>query len=667
MLNIAHDLFLLSTNLSQLKSKDLIIKLFIESINEIFPNHEFSWRLQIDAPDAGIVVCTRLKEYGRIQISNYNTFINEEFVLLQNAVQLLAIILEKLEQDQLLLDQKNHLNHLVEEKMLHLIRNQEELEENKKEIEAQNEEYLQINDELNQTNLELLKAKEKAEKSEEKFRLMIKNSNDTFVLINEKGEQFYISDAAKTHTGFEIEELKGPIENVIHPDDKEIIGKAWHEVMSTKGAAIRVQYRHKHKFKDFIWYEAVAQNLIDNPVINAVVVNVRDITTIKEYEQEIVKAKEKAEESDRLKTAFLQNMSHEIRTPMNAIMGFSDLLSGTFDDKPKLERFSKIINQRCIDLLEIINDILDISKIESGQLPVNVEKCNLSELFADLSAFFNEFQKRIGKQHIHFTMADSCNFSGSKYIITDVGKLKQIFINLINNAFKFTNEGKIEAGCRFNEKNKLIFYVTDTGIGIPADKNQLIFERFIQLNPDANKVVSGTGLGLSIVKGLVTLLGGKIRLESEPNLGSTFEFEIPYETAETARKNVNELEIANKGLVNKVVLIVEDDDYNADYLKEILAGNGLVILHAENGQQAVDIAVSNPIDLILMDIRLPDFDGYEAIRQIRNLKPELKIIAQTAYASHDDRQKAIDAGCIDYISKPTKKNLLLAVMNKHLV
>jgi PAS domain S-box-containing protein len=382
--------------------------------------------------------------------------------------------------------------------------------------------------------------------------------------------------------------------------------------------------------------------------------------------QELQIAKEHAEESDRLKTAFLQNMSHEIRTPMNAIMGFSYILKDHFDNKPKLEKFSEIISQRSNDLLDIINDILDIAKIESGQLPINMEVCNLIDLFAELSSFFIEYQNRIGKQQIKFSMQALCDTS-DKIIITDKVKLKQIFINLITNAFKFTNKGTIEGGCKTDNNHNLVFYVTDTGVGIPADKQEKVFERFTQLNETISKNIGGTGLGLSIVKGLINLLGGEIFLESKPGKGSTFSFTIPYKKTQPLHHESSAIEQYNHtGYTNKTILIVEDDFYNAEYLKEVLSGIGLNILQAENGKQAVDISLSQPVDLVLMDIRLPDIDGYEATRQIKQQKPQLKIIAQTAYAANEEKQKAFDAGCNDYISKPTMKEVLLSIINKHL-
>src|SRR5208283_872875 len=226
-------------------------------------------------------------------------------------------------------------------------------------------------------------------------------------------------------------------------------------------------------------------------------------------------------------TAFLNNMSHEIRTPMNAIIGFSELLFECYNNKPKLEKYCKIINHSALDLLDIINNILNVAQIESGQLPVNNEECNLNDLFSELSQLFVEYQMWNGKQHIELTLKSFCG-PLEDLIITDKGKLKQILINLISNAFKFTDNGKIEGGCKFINNHQLVFYISDTGIGIPADKQKYIFERFTQLYQNPNKNIEGNGLGLSIVQGLLNLLGGEIFVESEPGKGSTFTFTVNY-------------------------------------------------------------------------------------------------------------------------------------------
>jgi PAS domain S-box-containing protein len=474
---------------------------------------------------------------------------------------------------------------------------------------------------------------------------------------------------------------------MVHPQDRERVGRNLFQAIDEK-KIFGEEYRIVRFDGSLRWLAGRGEPLFDqNGNMIQYVGTVQDITDRKiaeislleksneieaqneEYKQlneELYKAKEKAEESDRLKTAFLQNMSHEIRTPMNAVMGFSELIKDNLDNKPKLIEFARIINQRSSDLLDIINDILDISKIESGQLTVNMEECNLHGLFAELTSFFTEYQTRIGKKHINLSLQALCVYPEST-IITDKVKLKQIFINLINNAFKFTEVGKIEGGCRMDVNKNLLFYVSDTGIGIPPDKQQIIFERFSQLNPGANKLVSGTGLGLPIVKGLVSLLGGNIHLQSEPNKGSTFSFSFPYKPFEHQQLTpVFVDDASDKNWSNKTILIVEDDFFNMEYLKEIVSGKGLNLLFAMCGKEGVEIALNKSIDIVLMDIRLPDINGYEAIRQIRIHKPNLKIIAQTAFASHDQKQKAFDAGCNDYISKPTKRDMLVSMLKKHL-
>jgi PAS domain S-box-containing protein len=393
-----------------------------------------------------------------------------------------------------------------------------------------------------------------------------------------------------------------------------------------------------------------------------------DLTAYKNVEKELIIAKEKAEESDRLKTAFLQNMSHEIRTPMNAIIGFSELLGHNYGNKLKLEQFSKIINQRCSDLLVIIDNILDIARIESGQLFVNNENCNLNSLFEELKLFVLGQQSRLNKKNIRFEIQANCD-SGNSVIETDKVKLKQIFINLLSNALKFTDNGQIVAGCQCDKNDKLVFFVSDTGIGI-NEKNQLkIFERFTQLQSDSNRLYGGAGLGLSIAKGLIELLGGDIWIESEVGKGSTFYFSLPYQISQLhenellfTEKEINMEEVFPK----RTILVVEDDTYNAEFIKEILSETGLSVLYAKYGKDAVEIAVSQPLDMVLMDIGLPDISGYEATQQIKMRKPHLKIIAQTAYASPEDKQKAFEAGCSDYISKPLKSNMLLSMIKEHL-
>jgi signal transduction histidine kinase/ActR/RegA family two-component response regulator len=379
-------------------------------------------------------------------------------------------------------------------------------------------------------------------------------------------------------------------------------------------------------------------------------------------------ANKKALESDRLKSVFLQNMSHEIRTPLNAIIGFSDMLVRNFDKKTKLKNFSAIIKQGGLDLLDLINDLLDLSRIETGQLPINIEECNLLELFNDLHLFFTNHSQKIGKAHIKLQQSIALS-PRHNFIKIDTGKIKQIFINLIYNALKFTDMGKIEFGCLMNDNNRIDFFVLDTGVGIPAERQSIVFERFMQLGTGSTNVQKGSGLGLAIVKGLVELLGGEINLKSEVCRGTIFYFTVPYELADSTliKTNSNELN-ATVNWNKHTVLIVEDDEYNIQYLEEILSETQINIVTATNAIDAIDIiSSSRQIDIVLMDIKLPGMNGLEAMGIIKGIKPEIKIIIQSAYASAEDITNGEKMGCDAYICKPISSEILMETMNEILL
>ena len=540
---------------------------------------------------------------------------------------------------------------------------------------------------------DLLKAKEKLKLSEATYRGILDSVSEAVYIQQFDGVFLEVNHAVENLYGYDKAFFVGKSPEILSAPDKNVqlqLGSIIQNVIN--GQPQSFEFWGMHKDGNIFPKEVncTLGNYFGQKVIIAVA---RDISERKQAEiilqgknneiaaqneeymqineellqanQELIKAKEKAEESDRLKTSFLQNMSHEIRTPMNAIMGFSSLLSSQYNNKPKLDQYSEIINQRCSDLLEIINDILDIAKIESAQLTINIEECDLNFLFLELLAFFKEHKKRIGKEQINFKLEALPN-EADNLILTDKGKLKQIIINLLGNAFKFTASGSIEGGCKINN-NDLIFHLTDTGVGIPEDKHDYIFERFSQLSQGQTKLYGGTGLGLSIVKGLVNILGGEIWLESEVGKGTTFYFSIPYRKM----KPVQNIQLATVvpekyDFHNVKLLLVEDDLFNSEYLIEILSDSGFDIIHTEFGKKAVEIALEQEIEIVLMDIRLPDLNGYEALKLIKQHKPALKIIAQTAYAANEDRTKAMDAGFDDYISKPVKRELLFKMLKKHL-
>jgi signal transduction histidine kinase len=379
--------------------------------------------------------------------------------------------------------------------------------------------------ELELQNEELMLAKEKAKQAEEKYIHLYDYAPCGYLTLTKTGlitELNYC--AANLLHGERTNLVKMPFPLFISEGTRQIFNFFFQKILKGhNNESCEVILVAENKEPLDVHINGAAANNTDQYLLTII-----DISQRKLAEKNLI-AKEKAEESDRLKTAFLENMSHEIRTPMNAIMGFSQLIPENFNDKNKLKQYSDIINQRCDDLMLIINDILNISKIESGQMTVNLEVCNLNILFDELTIFFSELQNRMGKQNIEFSLKRHCDPS-LNVIETDKTKLKQIFINLLTNAFKFTYEGRIEGGCRYDNNRNLSFYVSDTGIGIPPDKYSAIFERFTQLNEVQDKTLRGTGLGLSIVKGFIDLLGGEIWVESEPGKGSTFSFIFPFKT-----------------------------------------------------------------------------------------------------------------------------------------
>lgn len=379
----------------------------------------------------------------------------------------------------------------------------------------------------------------------------------------------------------------------------------------------------------------------------------------KKDEQELTRAKEKAEESDKLKTAFLASISHEIRTPMNHIMGFLDLMDNIEVDELERQEFLNIIRSSGDSLLRLIDDIIDIAKIESHQMEVKEEKFSIHNFLNDILLTYQDMIPIEGKSKpiIELNRADQQPLAE---IITDPQRLQQILNNLLSNAVKFTNEGHITFGCKLHSNNMLLFFVSDTGIGIPKEKLGFIFERFRQLDFGYTRTYGGTGLGLAISKGLIELLGGEIWVESEINKGTNFYFTIPYKPV-VARTEITVISMDTDKIdwSDKNILIVEDDDLNAKFLRIILSKTKAMLFNASNGQEAVDMARETVFDLILMDIQIPIIDGYESTRLIKSFSPSTIIIAQTAHAMTNERSNCSEAGCNDYLSKPINRKDLL--------
>lgn len=376
-------------------------------------------------------------------------------------------------------------------------------------------------------------------------------------------------------------------------------------------------------------------------------------------------AKRKAEENDKLKSSFLANLSHEIRTPMNAIIGFSDLLHDVDIEENERLEYLKIIKNSGVNLVSIIEDLIEMSKIDARQILPNYKAVDIEECIHDL---YNSIKVTIPKEkQIRFYVEESPErISGN--ILTDEVKLKQILINLITNAIKFTEKGYVSFGYIVNKtKGVLEFKVTDSGLGINENNLKIIFDRFRRLEDDYSVESSGLGLGLSITKAYVEMLGGGISVASEVGVGSTFAFEIPLQFDLSKKKSIliDSSDVVSSNSGNQTILVAEDDNINFLLLKKILELKNYVVLRAINGQEAVDICKTNSaVDLVFMDIKMPVLNGYEALKKIKKFLPNLPIIAQTAHSSLEDKEKMSNAGFTNYITKPLNKEEIFKLLDK---
>jgi PAS domain S-box-containing protein len=381
--------------------------------------------------------------------------------------------------------------------------------------------------------------------------------------------------------------------------------------------------------------------------IEGIILYTEVITKKKEIEIQLRKAKEAAEESDRLKTAFLHNISHEVRTPLNSIVGFSELIAEPGQSIEKVKSYSKIISANSHKLIDIISDVIDISQIQSGRINVVLSKF---EIVSVLNKVAGDFRELIQLSEISFLVHFNITKDKS-VIVSDKRKIEKIVFHLLDNAVKFTKSGSIKIMSHIRD-NHLYITVTDTGIGIDPDDQKKIFDPFWQLETSTNREFGGTGIGLTVVKAYANALGGSVSFTSVLNKGTTINVTVPVQT--DAPKDHDVPEKKEAGQVS-TILIAEDEFNNFRYLYEVLHSDKIKILHANNGSEAVDICrTSDTIDMILMDLKMPVMDGISAARQIRKIRPDVPIIAQTAYMPNEESNPVFD----DLISKPIDRNEL---------
>lgn len=497
------------------------------------------------------------------------------------------------------------------------------------------------------------------------FKELFDNSPEAIAIVDNSSKIININKEFSELFGYtKSEAINQSIEDLIStPAYKEEAHNLTTEIAVRK-KTVKIDTKRRKKDGSMVEVSLWGTPIILDKGQIAVYAIFRDITERVEAKKKLEEAKDKAEESDRLKTSFLTNMSHEIRTPMNAIVGFSELIAEPSTDKESRKEFAEQIYASSKMLLKLIDDIIDISQLDSTNLKLNIKKTNLSKLLSDVHSKFLKEKIKENKNEIELLLHNPFG-DLTTYIETDEFRFKQIFNNLLNNALKYTEQGFIEFGFDVNQNDEPIFYVRDTGIGIPADKIDSIFNHFTKIE-DRRKLYRGTGIGLTITKKLVSLLGGEIWVESNVGIGSIFYFTIS-EKVSFVKLKKGSTDKKSYNWAGKNIMVAEDDDTNYQVIKASLSRTHANLVRVHNGEKAVNECLSNNFDLIIMDIKMPNLDGIEATKRIRFTNQKIPIIAQTAFFLKNERDTCIDAGCNDYIPKPVNSRKLLETIDKYFI
>jgi len=780
-MNIAHDLFLLMFNLTQVQDRAKLIEMFLGGLHEIFEPavFEFTKESTEEAP-LEIEIRTRRSHFGFIRFTKFKDAPKEHLQMLQNATQMLAVMLERLYFDRQLHKEKDSLEQIAEER-------NKELKKKIKELEQARNATLNLVEDLNHEITQRTKYEKELKQSEEKFRSLFRDHSAVKLLIDpDNGDIAEANKAAANFYGWSVDELermnisqintlpadqikkeivkvrenlktsfefkhrkadgsicdvetyssrmqigdKVLLHSIVHdisekkkveeqlklisrsveqnpvgilitdakgiieytnPAFTQITGYAFEEVKRENPSILQSgehskafykelwdtilngrdwegEFHNKKKNGEYYWEQAVISPIVNEEGKITHFVGIKeDVTEKKRIFEDLKQAKEKAEESDSLKTAFLANMSHEIRTPMNGILGFTNLLMDPDLTSEEKDQYIEFVHKGGQRMMNTVNDIVEISKIEAGVVGVEKEAFNVNQVMKEIVEFLRpEAQKKALSLKIDQFLPEDAST-----LHTDKNKLESILTNLIKNAIKYTDSGHINVSCRL-KNNYAEFYVSDTGIGVPKHRRDAIFNRFEQADISDTRAFQGSGLGLAISKSYVEMLGGEIWLESEENKGSTFYFSVPVSKGKKSKPPEGNKKQSKDAPAKKTeapdkklkILVAEDDEDSFLYLKTVLKKINCKIIQTITGSETVEKARKHPdIDLILMDIKLPDKDGYEATREIREFNTEVPILAQTAYAMVGDKAKALNAGCDDYIAKPIKRKELMEKIN----
>jgi len=520
--------------------------------------------------------------------------------------------------------------------------------------------------ELEMQNEELKLAKEKAELAEKKYTELFDFAPSGYLTLSKEGEIINLNTSAEHMLGKKRSMLIKSSFGFFVSSDTRAVYNGFLQKIFENGSKETCELKLATE-NDSVKY-ILASGIISN-IDEKCLVTMVDITKRKQAENELKKAKEKAEEGYRLKSAFLANMSHEIRTPMHGILGFTELLKTLDAEGEDQQEYIDIIEKSGTRMLNIVNDIISISIIDSQQTEVSVSETNINE---QLNYIYNFFKPEAEKKNLHISCKKELP-ANEAFIKTDREKVYAVLTNLVKNAVKFTQTGSIEMGYKI--KGEFVeFYAKDSGPGVPEEQKELIFERFKHGSKTLTRDNEGAGLGLSISKAYVEMLGGEIWVENNAGSdlhasGSTFFFTLPARPAKGEIHTVSQAasEKSIKTRIRKLkILLVEDDKTSKMLITKMAEEYAREVLIATTGVEAVEICRKNPdIDLVLMDIHIPEMDGYKATRKIREFNTEVVIIAQTAYALAGDKEKTIKAGCDDYISKPINRSELIELVNNY--
>ncbi|MCL3781184.1 PAS domain S-box protein [Prolixibacteraceae bacterium JC049] len=492
----------------------------------------------------------------------------------------------------------------------------------------------------------------------------IENSPVNVIVTNKKGEIQYVNKAFERVTGYSFEEAEGKTPVILNSGkhDKEFYANLWSTILS--GKTWQGEIINKTKSGKYFWAMELITPIFYNNEITHFVSVTQDISDYKKLFNDLITAKEKAEESDQTKSAFLATMNHELRTPLNHIIGFSELIPDMTDDV-SVKSFAQLIHKSGAKLLHLIEDIFDISMIEQGEIAVRSTMFDINEVYIELQKELHDLILVSNKTEDIELKFELINHTNNGQIKADKSKILQIVSNLLKNAVKYTHYGKISLTISLNE-GYLLIKVNDTGIGIPKEKQEVIFNLFRQAEETNTREFDGIGIGLAIAQKLALVMNGRIEVSSEEGIGSEFIFEVPVEL-NLSTEDIAQLQHEVPDLQDKQILIVEDDLISIDVLAKMLNTTNCNVIQSTNGKDAIEKVQNNSdIDIVLLDLMMPVLDGFNTAQKIKAINPDIPIIAITAYTFKTDIKKATESGCSDVIYKPISRDILYHKIKKYI-